>query len=325
MSIQHCSVVISRVLVPLACLLMLFSCAIHASDSDKPNIIRVGPGRALTLPSQAARVAVSGSIVEIDAGDYHGDVAVWRQHDLTIRGIGGRARLHADGRSAQGKAIWVLRGDRVLVENIELSGAKVADHNGAAIRYEGAALTLRHCRLHHNEMGLLTLSRSDARVVIDDCEIDHNHSDTASHGKLGHGIYIGRIAALVLRNSHIHDGSQGHLVKSRAYSNTIVNNRLDDRDGAASYLIDLPNGGRARIIGNQLIQGRQAANRIAIAFAAESGREAPGEALVVLGNRFENDALGGIFVRNFSIAPAQLQDNLVPLLSLQLLGPGKVD
>ena len=325
MSRQCCLVGGRFALIPLLCLLMLLPGATHADAQRDRSIIRVGPARAMTLPSQAARVAVSGSIVEIDASDYHGDVAVWRQHDLTIRGVGGRARLHADGHAAQGKAIWVLRGDRVLVENIELSGAKVADHNGAAIRYEGADLMLRHCRLHHNEMGLLTLSRSDARVVIDDCEIDHNHSDTASHGKLGHGIYIGRIAALELRNSHVHHGSQGHLVKSRAYSNTIVNNRLDDRDGSASYLIDLPNGGRARIIGNQLIQGRQAANRIAIAFAAEGGREAPGQALVVMGNHFENEALGGIFVRNFSIVPAQLQNNHVPLLSLQLLGPGKVD
>ena len=54
-------------LIPLLCLLMLLPGATYADAQRDRPIIRVGPTRAMTLPSQAARVAVSGSIVEIDA------------------------------------------------------------------------------------------------------------------------------------------------------------------------------------------------------------------------------------------------------------------
>ena len=71
----------------------------------------------------------------IDAGTYSGDVATWTQDDLTLRGDGGR-HLRADGNDAQGKAIWVIAGDRTRVDRIELSGTAVPDRNGAGIRQE---------------------------------------------------------------------------------------------------------------------------------------------------------------------------------------------
>lgn len=289
------------------------------------EVIRVGPTRSIVAPSVAARRAKSGSIIEIDAGDYYGDVALWRQNDLIIRGVGGRVRLHANGKAAEDKALWVIRGSRVVIEDIEFSGVKVRDHNGAGIRYEGADLTLRRCRLHNNEMGLLTLARRDAKVLIEDSEIDHNSTDTARHGKLGHNLYIGRIGSFALYNSHVHGGSQGHLVKSRASQNFIIGNRLIDRGGSSSYLIDLPDGGDAQITGNQLVQGADAANPIAIAYAAERNQAVKRQRLQVLRNDFESDGLYSIFVRNFSDAEAVLRGNTVPLLSLQLLGPGTSD
>ena len=80
-------------------------------------------------------------------------VAIWRQNDLTLRGVGERPHLRAGGRAADGKAIWVIKGDRVTVDNLEFSGTRVPSHNGAGIRAEGAGLTIRNCRFHHNEMG----------------------------------------------------------------------------------------------------------------------------------------------------------------------------
>ena len=70
--------------------------------------IRVGPTRKYKLPSQAARIAKDGDIVEIDAGLYKGDVALWRQDNLIIRGVGGRAHIDSQGKSSGGKAIWVI-------------------------------------------------------------------------------------------------------------------------------------------------------------------------------------------------------------------------
>src|SRR4051812_47722938 len=83
--------------VALACLL-----SGHASAAT----LRVGSQRDIKLPSVAANVARDGDLVEIDAGIYAADAVVWRQSRLTIRGMGGRAHIRADGAQAEGKALW---------------------------------------------------------------------------------------------------------------------------------------------------------------------------------------------------------------------------
>lgn len=80
-----------------------------------PAVLHVGPGEQFQVPSQAAAVAHDGDDVQIDAGLYVGDVAVWRANNLTIEGVGGFAHLDAAGQSAQGKAIWVIQGSNTTV------------------------------------------------------------------------------------------------------------------------------------------------------------------------------------------------------------------
>ena len=110
----------------------------RAAEGAGRQVLKVGPNQQYSRPSEAARAARDGALVEIHGGQYEGDVAVWRQNDLTLRGVGERPHLRAGGRAAEGKAIWVIKGDRVTVENVELSGARVPSRNGAAIRAEGA-------------------------------------------------------------------------------------------------------------------------------------------------------------------------------------------
>jgi len=49
----------------------------------------------------------------------------------------------------------VIRGNDVIVENIEFSGARVPDRNGAGIRPEGRNFTVRNCRFYDCENGIL--------------------------------------------------------------------------------------------------------------------------------------------------------------------------
>ena len=116
--------------------------------SASADTLQVGPGKTYSLPSQAATAANDGDVIEIDAGDYSGDVAFWTQNSLTIRGVGGRAHLAAAGNHAGGKAIWVIQGDDTVIESIEFSDAVVPDDNGAGIRQEGTNLTVRDCYFH---------------------------------------------------------------------------------------------------------------------------------------------------------------------------------
>jgi hypothetical protein len=148
------------------CVMALCVAGSHATAAgqaeDGPRTWRVGPNRSLTTPSAAATLARDGDTVLIDAGTYVGDVATWTQDDLTLRGVGGRARLQADGKSAQGKAIWVVAGDRTKIDRLEFSGATVPDGNGAGIRQEGAGLTVTRSWFHHNQNGILAGANADS-------------------------------------------------------------------------------------------------------------------------------------------------------------------
>lgn len=283
--------------------------------NGQENVIRVGPGQMYAVPSEAAKVAQDGAVVEIDAAVYDGDVAVWDQNDLTLRGVGGRPHLRAAGKSAQGKAIWVIRGDKVTVENIEFSGTRVADLNGAGIRGEGTRLTVRNAHFHHNEMGLMTSGNPYGEVLIEGCEFNDNSVDYRRHRRLGHNIYIGDIAKFTLKNSYIHDAHVGHNVKSRAKENYILYNRISDEVNGSSYLLDLPNGGFASVIGNLFRQGRNNDNNSLIAFAAEKNKTNRGQKLLVVNNTLVNDARTGTFVNNHSIVRVRMANNLV-------VGPG---
>ena len=268
------------ILRALACLLGL-----AIASSARSELLRVGPARELTQPSDAARRARDGDIIEIDAGVYAGDAAVWRQNNLTIRGSGGRAHLRADGAHAESKAIWVIKGNNTTIESIEFSGATVQHRNGAGIRLEGAGLTLRDCYFHHNENGILTNGNRASDVPVEHSEFAYNgFGDGYSHN-----LYIGNIRSFVLRYSHVHHAVVGHNVKSRALKNQISYNRImDGSDGSASYAIDLPNGGISHVFGNVIQQGPAIQNPTIVSFGAE-GLANPVNELYFINNTVVDD------------------------------------
>ena len=283
------------------------------------RVIRVGPQHALRKPSDAARIAEDGDVVEIEAGVYEGDAAVWSQNHLTLRGRGGRAHLKANGAAAQGKAIWVITGDNTLVENIEFSEARVPDRNGAGIRLEGAGLIVRGCYFHDNEMGILTNENEMSDVVIEHSEFASNRVvlDSEKSFPLGHNLYIGGVRSFTLRFSYVHHAMVGHNVKSRAQTNFILYNRLmDEEDGASSYIVDIPDGGTSYLIGNLLQQGPESENPALISYAAESVKLS-GLDLYVVNNTLVNDRSSGVFVKSGSPVPAQIINNL-------FVGPGTI-
>jgi hypothetical protein len=277
-----------------------------AAEVEGRQIIRVGPGRKIELPSQAARIAKPGDIIEIEAAEYFGDVAVWRANDLVIRGVGGRPHLNAGGRAAEGKAIWVTRGNNITIENIEFSDAKVRDRNGAGIRSEGRDLTIRNCLFHNNEDGILGGSNKESTITVEYSEFAYNgHGDGQSHG-----IYVGSIKRLVFQYNYVHHTKIGHHVKSTAKENFMLYNRLmDEGDGNSSYAIDIPNGGLAIIIGNIIHQGKLAENFSLIHYHSKTKK--PGIGLYVVNNTVLNSRHNGVFVSNRSPIEAQLINNLV--------------
>jgi hypothetical protein len=277
----------------------------------------VGPDQAYKMPSEAAAEAREGQTVSIAAGEYPGDAAVWRQNNLTIRTRGGRAHLKADGAAAEGKGIWVIKGKNITIENIEFSGARVSDGNGAGIRLEGTNLTLRNCYFHDNQNGILTNNRNPASsVVIEHSEFDRNGSGDGR----AHNIYVGTIGSFTLKHSYVHHAKVGHNVKSRAAKNYIMYNLImDGADGTSSYAVDLPNGGDAYVIGNVIQKGPRAENDTLISYGAESTGAGthPSNKLIIVNNTLINDRQEGgrfVFAKKFA--------QTVKLMNNAFLGKG---
>lgn len=237
-----------------------------AGVANPARTLQVGAQRALRVPSAAAAVARDGDSIEIDAGDYTGDVAIWTQDRLTIRAVGGRARMVAAGASAEGKAIWVIRGGAMLLENLDFMGARAAHRNGAGIRFERGRLTLRNCLFDDNENGILTSGDRAAELHIEGSEFGNNgFGDGYSHN-----LYVGTIRKLTVIGSYFHHARIGHLLKSRAAENHILYNRLtDEAGGSASYELEFPSGGLAYVVGNLIAQGARTDNPTVVSFGAE--------------------------------------------------------
>jgi hypothetical protein len=266
------------------------------------RVLSVGPGRAYAQPCEALKAAGDGDLVEIDAaGQYDGDVCAFSANDLTIRGVNGRPKIDAAGKYVWGKGIWVVLGSRVLIDNVELSGARVPDRNGAAIRLDGMHLTLTNSFIHDNENGILTSNDGASDILIEHCEFGHNGNGSGS----SHNLYIGHVASLTFRYNYTHDADVGHNLKSRANVSTISYNRFSSAppgaagstaSGEPSYEIDLPNAGTAFLIGNVIEQPAANQNSNLVSYGVE-GASNKGKHLYAVNNTFINDdSSSGMFI-----------------------------
>ena len=286
-----------------------------ASADEGFKTLQVGPLRTIKTIASAAKLAGDNTIIDVDAGDYLGDVAVWTQANIRLRAVGGRVRLRADGQAAEGKGIWVVRSAQFSVEGFDFSDARVPSRNGAGIRFESGRLLVRDCSFTYNEMGLLTNNDGQAVLEVENSEFAHNNRPDGHN----HNLYIGRIAHATVTGSYFHHAQTGHLLKSRAALNHILYNRLTDDGGSASYELEFPNGGVAVVLGNIVQQGPLTENPAVISFGAE-GYVWPSNQLYLVNNTLVDDLPSGgswlrvkpgadsvLAVNNLLVGPARLQ------------------
>ena len=270
-----------------------FGIANEVSQSMNAMTLQVGPQRKIKTIAACAYLTRAGAIIHVDSGDYTADVAVWQQDDITIRAVGGRVRLLAQGAAAEGKGIWVVRAQRMKVEGFDFEGAAVPSRNGAGIRLETGSLLAKDCRFRYNEMGLLTNNDPNTVLEVEGCEFAHNQRPDGHN----HNLYVGQIARLTVISSHFHHGHIGHLLKSRAAMSHIINSRLvDGADGTASYELEFPNGGMAYVVGNIIGQSTRTENPQLISYGAE-GYKWPRNELYLANNTLINPLPGGEFLR----------------------------
>ena len=254
-------------LLPFFFVLIIF---FIGQNSALAKVYRVGSSRTFTSPNalNRANVLQDGDIVEIDAEIFIGEnaLAKWSVDNLTILGVGGRPHLKADGKSLEGKAIWIVDGSNIVIDNFEFSGASVPDGNGAGIRQQGVNVVIRNCYFHDNETAFLSSHSAESHIIIEQSEFSYNGIGNG----YSHNVYIGRVGKFTFRYNYSHHANVGQTLKSRAVRNIILYNRImDENTGESSRLIDLSNGGFAIIMGNVLMQGSNSKNGNLVGFGHE--------------------------------------------------------
>ena len=260
-----------------------------ASHSAAAANLTAGPGQQFATIAAAVAASRDGDTVTLQPGDYVNDFAEIRTK-ITLRGNG--AHLRATQTIPNGKGILITDTD-VTISSITFIGAKVADGNGAGIRYQGGALVVNGCWFMSNQNGILANPDPNGSITILRSEFSKNGVKSGSSSGYTHNLYVNAVAKLTIDGSYFHDAYVGHEIKSRAKETIITNTRVvDGPNGTASYSIDLPNGGRVSILDNQIEQGPRSQNPAIISFGEEGGVYA-GSALTVAGNLIENDLASG--------------------------------
>ncbi len=258
---------------------MLFLVTTMASAA----VYEVGAGKSYTTIA-AVPTLVAGDTVNIHAGTYN-EVKRWSASGtsgspITIRGIGAtRPLIDATGKSVSGsgsvpRAVFQIEGSHVLIENLELANADNGN-NGAGIRITGGAtnVTIRNCRIRHNDMGMMS-DHCDV-VLVEGCEIDHN--GTVDFSGYSHNLYMGG-NSITVRGCHIHSATHGQNVKSRAHFTALLYNRIENSQDGEVGLVDAPDtttaNSNAVMIGNVIISKNRGSGWNSsrfVLFGAESG------------------------------------------------------
>src|SRR5262249_52563797 len=246
------------------------------------SVLTVGSGLQFDTIHDAVAAAQDGDTIYVEAGTYVNDFAVVNSK-ITMIGVGGMVHMIATVPVGKG---MINVNDDLTIDHFEFSGAKNSDRNAAGIRYQGGQLTVTNSYFHDNQDGLLGGGdHPDGNIVIDHTEFAHNG---AGDGQ-SHNLYIAQSHSLPVTNSYLHDAVVGHELKSRAQITTVLNNRIADNDGSASYDIDLGHGGVATIQGNYIEQGPYTQNPSIINYGGSGFTPWPDSQLIIENNTIVND------------------------------------
>jgi|GEM_PF-969538 len=232
--------------------------ALASTGTAGPGEIRVAGRLYASLKEAAANLQDNETLV-LGEGIYSEPLLI-RANDVTIVGDG-----HAilEGVAHRGKAAIVARGDNVAIANLECRGVKVADRNGACVRFQGKNLTLSHVYFHDSEQGVLATRNSGVVQVLD------SRFERLGAAGRAHGIYAGGEKLYILRSGFIamHEGS--HAIKSRARETVIDSSLITSLSARTGRLLDLSNGGVLHLRNSVLAQGPNVDNSDIIGFGLE--------------------------------------------------------
>lgn len=297
-----------RLPVAIAMCVGLSGLLIHAPANAR--VLMVGPDQALKTPSAAARVAHTGDTVVIEPkpGGYY-DCAIWSQNDLTIEGRGGEVVI--TDTVCQGKALFIINGKDVRIQNLTFARARVRDGNGAGIRVQGRDLHIDHSKFVNNEVAILAGDLPRGALYITDSEFT---DDGRCRARCTDAISIGRSVLLRVERSVFVTGTGRDQVRSGATLTELIGDRFTERaPGLQGHLVELPDGGSLEMTGNTIERIAASRDHDAMVLVAAGFGAQPTKKLTFTNNRItESDSAGGVFVRNWTGHSDQLSNNSIP-------------
>ncbi len=303
-----------RALLPTTVLVFLATAATAHAD-----VLEVGPSKTYATPCAAVAAAKPNDVIQVAPGTYT-DTCSLPVAGITLKGVGGRPKIDLSGTDhpAQYKGIYVIDADGITIENLELFGAHISDSNGsngAALRIQAKDLTVRNCVIHDNQNGIL--GGTTGKLTVEGTEFYGNGLGTGCTNGNGctHNLYIANIDELRFQHNWTHDiatdtPDKGHLLKSRAKANYILYNHVIGGAGFDSYEVDLPNGGLAVLVGNQIEKGKKAGNSVLFTWGEEGASNADKRVFVAY-NTFVNDFGSGTFIKLAAGGTLTAHDNIL--------------
>ena len=282
-------------------------CAL-ALPANAAVILTVGPtGQYSTI---AAAVAVADA--DANAGHYYDIVVapgtytndfpdVTRAMTITANpNYAGQVLLDATEPLPNEKGIIVTSAS-LIVNGLTFEGAEIDNSlggNGAGIRDQntgsGASLIVANSTFTGNQEGILTGYDSSEAIQILNSKFENNGNPDSDYFQ--HALYVNYAGSLTVNNSLFCGQLIGHDIKSRAQVTTVANSQIYDGEadpaagcgaGSTSLGIDLPDGGIAQIVGNQIIQGAATENYKMIGYG-EEGLSYANNGVLLSGNVFTN-------------------------------------
>jgi len=309
--------------------LVLAAVAAGGSISQAATL-EVGTGKKYSSISAAASAAAPYDIIIVYPGTYKG--AVFTDSNLTVRTPAGSPRGSAviTGSTMLDKGLFVTKGSNITIDGFRFASARSTSGNGAGIRVESKNLTVRNSEFIGNQNGMLITPGSlRGTVTISNSLFKGNG---AGDGQ-SHGLYANALDKLVVTNTRFEGTKVGHHLKSRADVNVVTGSSFVDTSmsGAASYQIELPEGGAATIENNSLVKGPYSSNgccSIAIGFEQYKGSSYvnPTGPVVIRNNKFTNLRTSrSYFVSNRMSSSVTLSGNGFTGPVSPLSGRGSVD
>jgi len=214
---------------------------------------------------QEAKQAIKdGSKIFLKAGLYTKGIYLDKDNIEII----GEKNVIFDDAAIDGKAALVLKGNNILVENIECQNIYVKDLNGACIRFRGKNITIRGVYAHDSQSGIMT-SKSEGFVNIEFSRFERLGGKAKGRG-YAHALYI-KADEFNLTDSRILSiGGEGSGVKSRSRKTRIERSLLASLDAVDSRLIDVANYGELIVKHSILQQGKNSSNSQVIAYGLET-------------------------------------------------------